>query len=163
MWCAGHFGLGVQSFLPDCAILIGDTDQQTDVDFLLEAGGQLHKFQITEVQTPSRRRGDEYKHGRKSDEEGTKGTEYGAQWICSAIEKKAKQYGKSDDLNLLVYVNFPARGMQFDEVRSTASAFSARFSSVWLLSGNALCCIHSSGQLPETNGWLRINESASET
>jgi hypothetical protein len=162
MWCAGHFGRGLELLPLDCAAWIANWDQQTGVDFELETTGVRQGFQSTEVQVPGRRRGDEYKgrsHGPWSDEDWTRGTEHGAEWICDAIDKKAKQYGKSDGLNLLVYVNFPAWNMQFESIRSTAAAPSARFASVWLLSGNALCSIRPSPRLPETNGWLRINES----
>ncbi len=163
LWCAAHFSRAYSQNIEQCAVWVADRDIQTDVDFELQVGGVRHPFQITEVQTPGRRRGEEYKGtGSDSwkDEDWSEGTEHGARWIHDAIEKKLTRYGGNvGGLNLLVYINFPAWEQQYETIRQGSSVSASKFASVWLLNGNALCCISPSSALGFLAGWMVIPES----
>jgi hypothetical protein len=162
-WCAAHFGRHYAHGLGPCHIHIEDHDEQSDADFELEAGGSVHPFQITEVQAPGRRRGDEYKKEASTTatlEDWSDGTENGPRWIREAIEKKLNRYGgRVSHLNLLVYLNFPAYDQQFHDIRETCAAVSSPFASVWLLNGNTAACIWSQTALSGPEGWLFGPES----
>ena len=157
-WCAAHFGRHYAHNLGPCHILIEDHDEQSDADFELEAAGGLHPFQITEVQAPGRRRGDEYKREpltKATLEDWSDGTENGPRWIRDAIEKKLNRYGgRVDHLNLLVYLNFPAYDQQYIDLRDACASVTSPFASVWLLNGNAVACIKSQTPLSGPEGWL---------
>jgi hypothetical protein len=162
IWCAAHFARGYSQNFPQTAVHISDVDEQTDVDFELEAMGSLHPFQVTEVQVEGRRRGSEYKGrepGQWEDEDWSRGSKDGATWIRDAIDKKARRYGAPASLNLLVYLNFPAWDQRYDEIQVVAHQPAQSFKSVWLLNGNALCCIRPSPDLPSWVGWLPMAES----
>ena len=162
-WCAAHFAVGYEKHLAPCAVLIEEVDPQNDTDFELEVEGGQHRFQVTEVQEPGRRRGDEYKVSRAPktiQEDWLLGTKHGSQWIHAAIQRKLERYGFVGDLNLLVYVNFPAYEVNFGEVREVAHVVAEPFASVWLLTGNALACIKSNRGLANVEPWLGIPESA---
>jgi hypothetical protein len=73
--------------------------------------------------------------------------------------KAAKRYSESHKLNLLVYVNFPAYEQQYEAIRTECEEAAASFGSVWLLNGNAICCIKGSDVFPPTKGWMFIEES----
>lgn len=60
LYCAARFGQALRQ-VQACWLHVADVDEQTDADFHLEVAGVLLPFQITEVQIPGRRRGDEYK------------------------------------------------------------------------------------------------------
>lgn len=162
-WCAAHFGRHYAHGIGSCHILIEDHDEQSDADFQFEAAGGLHPFQITEVQAPGRRRGDEYKKEASTKatlEDWSDGTENGPRWIREAIEKKLTRYGgRVSHLNLLVYLNFPAYDQQYVDIRETCASVSSPFASVWLLNGNAAACIWSQTALSGPEGWLFGPES----
>lgn len=162
-WCAAHFGRHYAHGVGPCHILIEDHDAQSDADFEFEAAGGVHQFQITEVQVPGRRRGDEYKRepsNKVTLEDWTDGTENGSRWIREAIEKKLNRYGgRVSHLNLLVYLNFPAYEQQYIDIRETCADVSTPFASVWLLIGNAAACIWSQTSLSGPEGWLFGPES----
>lgn len=162
LWCAAHFCAGLELVSGPYRIWISERDEQTDSDFELEVGQKRIPFQITEVQTPARRRGDEYRgraEGPWTDEDRELGTVEGAEWIRAAIAKKADRYSHPDTLNLLVYLNFPARSQQYVDLVARTHQEASRFASVWLLNGNTLCHVKSHRLLPEMNGWLVISES----
>ena len=165
-WCAAHFGCGLEILARPCTLFVSDRDEQLDADFELEMEGKRHSFQITEVQTPGRRRGDEYKGrstGPWTDEDRALGTKHGAEWIRAAIEKKAHHYAITKDLHLLVYLNFPARDQQYEELKSQTEQVASDFASVWLLTGNTLCTIKPCPTLPTVGGWLIIEESSAQS
>jgi hypothetical protein len=163
IWCAAHFGRHYAHGIGPCHVLIEDHDEQTDADFEFEAAGGVHPFQITEVQAPGRRRGDEYKKEAVSKttlEDWSDGTENGPGWIRDGIEKKLQHYaGRVSHLNLLVYLNFPAYDQQFIDIRNACTDVAAPFASVWLLNGNAVACISSQKALSGPEGWLFGPES----
>ena len=161
-WCAAHFSHGYEKHLGDCAVHIEEPDPQTDTDFHLEVDNVLHEFQVTEVQEPGRRRGDEYKHqpiAATRYEDWSLGTQAGPEWIRAAIDKKLHLYASVQRLNLLVYVNFPAYEVNYDNVRQCAASVAAPFASVWLLTGNAVGCVKPNPHLANVQGWLGIPES----
>ena len=145
LWCAAHFSLAFDRYIAPCTVLIVDQDAQTAADFELECDGEIFPIQVTEVTEPERRRGDEYKNGAtppvRSDD-WSRGSELGPSWVRAAIEKKAlKRYADAHQLNLLCYLNFGAWSQQFHDIREVCEKVSSEFSSVWLLNGNAMCCI----------------------
>ena len=163
MWCAAHFARAYNQHVAPCTALISDKDEQTDADFFLDTGEKTHPFQITERMEPARRRGDEYRWGESEKAQGenwSKGTEHGSAWVRLAIERKLmKKYAGTAELNLLVYLNFAAHEQQYEDMRSECVQLAPQFASVWLLNGNALCCIHQNPVLRAFQGWMMIPES----
>jgi hypothetical protein len=165
MWCAAHFARGYESRYGECYVWISDEDEQNDADFYLEIAGTRHPFQVTELMQPGRRRGDEYRNGggesgKTMFEDWSPGTEQGPAWVLEAIGRKVKKnYAGACQLNLLVYVNFPAYEQRYDRIVEECRAESQAFASVWLLNGNTICCIRGSDWFSETEGWLPVEES----
>lgn len=163
LWCAAQFGRAFLSNLGSCTLLVADHDEQTDVDFCLEVAGVRHPFQITEVQVPDRRRGDEYKNEALKGatlESWDSGTAQGASWVREAIQKKYDRYGGNvSALNLLVYVNFPAYEHDYEEIRQVTGDLAKEFASVWLLNGNGACCVSGSKALGGPHPWLFIPQN----
>lgn len=163
MWCAAHFARGYEKHYGECFVWISDSDEQTDADFELEVRRVCHPFQITELMQPGRRRGDEYRGGESGKtflEDWGPGTANGPMWVREAIERKAKKrYAAARKLDLLVYVNFPAYEQRFDRISKECEEAAKQFASVWLLNGNAICCIRCGDGFELTDGWLPIDES----
>jgi hypothetical protein len=163
MWCAAHFARAYNQYVAPCAVLISNEDEQIDADFFLEVGGTRYPFQVTELMEPGRRRGDEYRGGgaeRTRDEDWSEGTEHGPAWIRTAIElKNKKKYAGAATLNLLVYLNFAAYEQAYEGIQAECAQAAPGFASVWLLNGNALCCIHQNPELRAFQGWMMIPES----
>ena len=122
----------------------------------------MFPFQVTEVMEPGRRRGDEYRNvdpGVRHDDIEA-GTAHGPSWVRAALQNKlAKNYAGMESLNLLAYLNFAGRNLQFVDLREACAQVSRKFGSVWLLNGNTLCCIHPNAQIPSWEGWMVIEES----
>ncbi len=163
IWCAAHFSRAYERYLAPSYVLIDDSDIQTEVDFDLEVANIAHPFQVTEAMEPGRRRGDEYRYSSPVDarhDDIESGAEQGAWWIRAAIEKKLdKHYAGSSELNLLVYLNFAGRDQKFNHLRATCQDVARQFASVWLLNGNALCCIQPNPRIHSLENWLVIEES----
>lgn len=160
VWCIAQFSRAFLSNLGACSVLVADHDEQTDTDFYLEVRGIPYPFQITEVQTAGRRRGDEYKNRELMSstlQSWDSGTEQGALWIRESIQKKYDRYGRNvSALNLLIYVNFPAYEHDYDEICGVTGDLAKKFASVWLLSGNGACCVSGSKALGGPHPWLFI-------
>lgn len=159
IWCAAQFGRGLQSAGVDCAVWVSDADEQTEADFGIEAYGIRHDFQLTEVLSPGRRRGDEYRgksEGPWADSDWEQGTLHGGDWIRNAITHKARRYGDVSDLHLLIYVNFPAWDQTYERLQAVTATESRVFASVWLMTGHMLCCVRPSLTLPLAAGWHPI-------
>lgn len=162
IWCAAHFGIGYTKHIGPCSILIDDNDVQRYYDFELSITDQTHPFQIVECMGPCRRRGDEYRQETSEVEldDWETGTKEGSDWIKNSIEKKiTKYYGDTDDLNLLVYVNFAAFDQDYETISKHCAQPASKFNSVWLLVGNAICCIKSSEAFGSLKGWGHLNQS----
>ena len=157
LYCAARFAQAL-SRVRDCWVLVSDVDEQTDADFYLEVAGQSFPFQITEVQMPGRRRGDEYKQDKfphSTLESWDTGTEQGAIWIRDAVQKKHDRYGGNvAELNLLVYANFQAYEHDFEEICNISKDVASKFASVWVVNGNGACCIKGCETLGEACPWL---------
>ena len=157
IYCAARFAQAL-SQIRDCWVLISDVDEQTDADFYLEVTCQVFPFQITEVQMPGRKRGDEYKQDKlplSTLESWDSGSEQGAIWIRDAVQKKHDRYGGDvAKLNLLVYANFQAYEYDFEEICRVSNDAASKFASVWVLSGNGACCIKGSAAISEARPWL---------
>lgn len=165
LWCAAHFGRAYCFAFEPCYIWISDRDEQTDTDFQLELPAGVFDFQISEVQLPSRRRGDEYRRGDalpSSVEHYDQGDTLGPIWVRDRIEAKRSKYGDTRSLNLLIYLNFPARNQLYTDLASTCRTSSESFASVWLLNGNSICCIRRNPLLAFVEGWALVPESLSE-
>lgn len=159
IWCAAHFSMAYQTAFGECWVHISERDEQTAEDFWFEFKKECHPFQIAMVVDPVRRMGDEYK-GVIDDknisilEDWSAGTENGPSWVAERIAAKAKKYGDdSARLNLLLYLNFTAYEQNYWLLRNAANAHSAIFRSVWLLNGNAFCCIKEHTTLPWFHHW----------
>lgn len=163
MWCAAHFARAYERYICKCLVRIDEEDSQDDVDFELGLDNQWHLFQVAEVMQPDRRRGDEYKNlilSHMSIEDWDRGTEQGAEWIRSSIQRKLdKNYSRVSELNLLLYLNFVEDGLQHVNVRDHCEQVLRHFRTVWLLNGNALCCLKPATSPISFEGWLQIPES----
>lgn len=159
LYCAAKFAKAL-SEVWECWVLVSDIDEQTDADFYLDINGQHFPFQITEVQMPGRRRGDEYKQESScssTPESWDCGTALGPIWIRDAVQKKCDRYGgKVADLHLLVYSNFQAYEQDFNQIRLATEEVASKFASVWVVNGNGTCCIKGHAALGEARPWLFV-------
>ena len=141
---AGLFGLGYEQHVGACCVAaLSDAPESPDVDFfLLDCCGRRHAFQTVEVLDPDRRRGDEYRgieaaHARGKqmvihDDDPERGNTHGLDWIAAEVAKKARRYGASEELHLLVYANFRVY-LQHKELAARTVPFAAQFASVWVI------------------------------
>ncbi|MBU1343946.1 MAG: hypothetical protein KKE44_20350, partial [Proteobacteria bacterium] len=147
IWCAAYFGKGYHRNIKPCSIGIDEIDLQEDFDFTIKVGDHEFPFQLTEIQEPNRRRGDEYKNGNYQEweyENWEPGTENGPIWIREAIQKKiGKFYSEPHKLNLLVYVNFSAWEHNYKTIIEETKDLYDVFASIWLMNGNAICSLYS--------------------
>ncbi len=157
LYCAARFGQAL-SQLHKCWLRVADGDEQTDADFHLEVAGKVMPFQLTEVQLPGRRRGDEYRQETLPQailESWDLGTVHGPAWIRDAVQKKHDRYGGNvASLNLLVYANFLACELDFDEVCCATTEVASKFASVWVVHGHGACCIKGGDPLGPARPWL---------
>ena len=160
MYCAGHFALAYEEAKAPCHVLYEEPDPKNHVDFHLETATGRHQFQLTEIQEPDRRRGDEYRsaiRARPVDETSLqRATDDGPSWIASAIEKKRRAYaGTLSKLHLLVYVNFPAYSLSYQAVVEAVPPDDNDFASIWLITGDSVCCLKVSPDLGALPGWYK--------
>ncbi len=74
-------------------------------------------------------------------------------------KKINKRYSKSNLLNLLLYVNYPAWDHNYEKiVKSTKDLYNV-FASIWLINGNAICSLYSTDELGEINDWQEFGET----
>lgn len=165
LWCAAHFSRAYEAAIGPCWVHISERDEQLSADFWFEFEGNLHPFQVTEVLQPGRKRGDEYRRLEEGVnvsvlEDWSEGTEFGASWVAARIKAKAEKYGAdAGELHLLVYLNFQAYAQDYSVLRSTTAEYAAHFRSVWLLSGNAFCCVKATEALQSIEDWHGAAES----
>ena len=169
IWCATHFSKAFKYEFGPCWIHISDNDEQEPADFWFEFEEKQHPFQITMALDPKRRLGDEYRNFEENGhasvlEDPSRGTQFGASWISQRIEAKANQYGsEASSLNLLVYLNFTAHDQQYDTIRIASIQHAMKFNSVWLINGNAFCCIKQGDDLPSFELWRIATETLANT
>lgn len=162
LWCVAQFARGYAANLSPCSIWIHEGDAQTYFDFQLEVDSCKLNFQLTEVQLPSRRRGDEYRKGGLSGyttvDDWDKGEEFGGEWISSAIKRKFVRYGGDvSELSLLVYVNYVTVEHPYLKLREQVADVAAPFHSVWLINGHSIACVATkNGDLNAQVGWMFV-------
>ena len=165
-FCAGHFSLAYAAAIAPCEVEIEEPDPQNHVDFWLVTPTGRHAFQVTERQEPERRRGDEYKAGlvpQPTEEALDVAATLGADWIVETVLKKNRSYsGSNTSLHLLVYVNFPAYDLRFEDIQLRLQGVQETFGSIWLLAGDSMACAKSSAMLGQLNGWFSTPARASE-
>jgi hypothetical protein len=139
---AALFGLGYEQHVGPCRLAaLSDAPESPDAEFFdLNGHGGQHAFQTVEVLDPGRRRGDEYHDIEAAHAEGKqmvihddgpeRGNAHGLDWITVEVAKKARKYGASEGLHLVVYVNFRVYLQHADLVARTAP-YTARFASIW--------------------------------
>lgn len=146
MWCAARLAAGFEHHWGPCTVLIEDVDDQRSGDFAISFnGGHTHKFEQTEVQKKGRRRGDEYRSLSPGSTwlEPFIDTEAAIQQIQRGIEAKAqKLYSDQSDLQLLVYVNLSAHGLDAVEIQRRCTKACDGFAGVWLMTGELFANIH---------------------
>jgi hypothetical protein len=150
------FGIGYEEFVSPCRVAINATKHRLDADFFLDAHGREFPFQIVEVMEPGRRRGAEYKPGalKHISYDPDTGRANGPQWITRKLEQKvAKNYANAGSVNLLLYANFPAQGLQAADVIAATSKFKDNFASAWVQTALHLTTLWSRGDLGQINGW----------
>lgn len=163
MWCAAHFARSFDQHVARCLVQIDEVDSQDDVDFELVVGATSLPFQVAEVMEPDRRRSAEYKNfqpGVMRQEDWSRGTANGPEWIRRAIESKLnKNYARETSLNLLLYINYPAYHQNYFDIRQACSAVLNDFASTWLLAGDAFASLRPIAGMPSFEGWKKIPES----
>jgi hypothetical protein len=166
-YCAGHFALAYEEAKAPCAVVFEEPDPGNHIDFFLRTPTGLHEFQLVEVQQPGRRRGDEYRSSagvlHPNEDERLLAAQDGPYWIANAIDRKREAYGGPlSSLNLLVYVNFWAHGLQYNAIVHAMPQRTNDFGSIWLLSGDAMCCVKASAALGDLPGWYKTPAVTSE-
>jgi len=166
-WCAGTLGVGYSKYVNQCMVGVNEDRYREDVDIFLKTEREAWEFQLAEVQQPGRRRGLEYQR-MASGELRTIGYDpddgklLGSSWLVEGARRKvAKRYANSESMNLLLYANFPARELQYDELVVKLQFLSETFSSVWIISSEYISSVFSSPALGEVKGWglmRRIHE-----
>jgi hypothetical protein len=162
-WCAGVLGMGYAQYVRPCTVAINDTNDRLEVDAFLESHGETYPFQIVEAVRDGRKRGKEKKDLasgviRSVPYHPEKGRIDGPQWIANMIAKKVeKRYSGSRYLNLLVYANFNAHQLNYEEVRMKAAQFRTCFHSIWVILGRHICSLYSPNELGSLPGWGEID------
>jgi hypothetical protein len=156
-WCAAMFGVGYSKHVAPCTVAVNESRYRADVDMFLRAADQDWEFQVTEVQTPGRRRGLEFKQFADGNVRLAAYSVDNAQvlsWLAQGAEhKKAKRYSGSHGLNLLLYANFAVSGLEYELVAAALSRFAQDFASIWVVTSLHLCSAFSQPGLGEVRGW----------
>lgn len=148
-WCAGSFGVAYAFNVQECQVAMQPLERADDVDFHLRNQFDTFRFQTVEVQRPDRRRGLEFRQlqGLAPYRPATEGAG-GTDWIRAAVEKKvAKRYATARNLNLLIYANFTTEQLEFPVIVGELSDLAQQFSSVWVMTYNAIGSVSTSSQL----------------
>lgn len=158
-WCAGTFGVGYSKYVAPCMVAVNEDRYREDVDIFVKTELKTWEFQLAEVQQPGRRRGLEYRKAaageiRAIGYDPDDGKAHGADWLAEGARRKvAKRYSGSSGLNLLLYANFPARELAYDQLVAKLEFLTVHFSSVWVISSEYISSIFSPPQLGAVNGW----------
>jgi hypothetical protein len=162
-WCAGMLGLGYELGAAPCLVAVNESQDNLDVDIYLLSNGLEFPFQLVEAMEPGRRRGQEYKRVESINLQGIssssleEGHKNGPRWITEKIKQKVeKHYEASTKLNLLVYANFSARQLEYEDVCTAARPYLSSFSSVWVVSSLFLGALSITNELKKVNGWCQI-------
>lgn len=132
-WIASLFSRGFSGLVKPCEVRVCvNKGKEAFPDFEIRVDGHVHEFELTEVQLPKRKRGDEYIKGIGPRGKFA-GLEETARYICDGVKKKANMnYNPSP--HLLVYVNFQvAKEVDLKRVREVCRPYYSKFKSIWLL------------------------------
>jgi hypothetical protein len=164
-WCAGKLSTGYQAHVRPCLVAVNPSAERMDADFFLQTAGRHFAFQSVARHEPDRRIANDYlalaRRGPRMthiDHE----VDQAALWLAEAVKAKAKRYGPSPDMNLVVYANFFARQVQFAEIAMAVLPWRQHFGSLWIFTGTHICSIWSTlelGQIVEDGnlGWGRLD------
>lgn len=162
-WCAGMLGLGYELGAAPCLVAVNDSSDHLDVDIYLSSKGLEFPFQLVEAMEPGRLRGKEYKQSESIGLRGfsssslEEGRINGPHWIAGKIKQKVeKSYENSEKLNLLVYANFSARQLNYEDVCAVAHPYLSAFASVWVVSSLFLGALSVANELKKVGGWCQI-------
>jgi hypothetical protein len=166
MWCAARFGIGYETHVGECTLEIESEDERREYDFHLRALGSRLPFQIAEVLDSGRRRGDEYRgRTRKQvtealDRRPSQGDWYAAKRVREALASKNQKYRTgSAGLHMLLYVNIKASSVPWASVANATEHEAKAFASVWLLTQDLFCCIHSGKVWSGFVGWKALDRA----
>jgi hypothetical protein len=147
-WCAAHFGLGYQRHVAPCAVWVNSA-QASDTDFVLQVNDNEFAFQTTLADVPERRMGDDHKPGADGrfpsrPYEPSRGSVEGPAWIADAVRKKVESnYAGSENLNVLVYANFPSDGLDYAATCARVDEVASPFASIWIVTNHQICSVKS--------------------
>lgn len=163
MWCAARFGTGYSRHFSACTLEVEPEDEQRDYDFHLHIPEGRLPFQITEVLDEGRRRGDEYRTTSKDevakllDQRPWQSDMYASQRVCEELQSKiAKRYAEPETLHMLLYLNLKASSVSWASLAGPAENQARVFASVWLVTQDLFCCIHSGKVWSGLVGWRGI-------
>ena len=157
-WCASFFGIGYEKYLRPCKFAVDERLESRGIDFVMEVEGKKYPFQTTEVLERGRKRGEEVREIEKGNivlrsYMPARGGQEGPDWIVADIAKKAeKHYAGSEDLNLLVYVDFEAHGLNFNVIKEKAKMYCDSFSSICLITDEHIASLIPNATLGEIKG-----------
>jgi hypothetical protein len=156
-WRAASFGVGYQKYIAGCKVAMSAPGARED--FFLLANGREFPFQTVSVQEEGRRLGDEYRRPPGlTPWRPALGTE-GLRWLETGIRKKAdKRYARSNDLNILVYMNFNS-SLEWDAVTVALTPFRETFASLWLMAYHLIGTVFSTpdlGSVEKCMGWRKL-------
>jgi len=158
-WCAAMFGIGYSKHVTSCEVAVNESRYREDVDFFVRIADVDWGFQLAEVLRSDRRRGEEY---RKLMDGGThlspyqpgRGSHEGPDWLAKIVDKKiAKRYASSNSLNLLLYANFEAAGLEYSNIQMRLAEYSPQFGSLWIITSLHVCSVFSTPSLGAVPGW----------
>jgi len=158
---AAIFGVAYVKYVRKCQVGLNETSYQMDADFFVKAERREWPFQLTECDDPDRHRGDEMKGFANGSiktvpYEPERGRIEGPDWIRNIIGKKTKK-NYANDINLLVYFNFPSHEIEYGIIKNATLEFKDRFASIWILSNSHVCSLFSCPELGEIVRWEKLS------
>jgi len=166
-WCALRFGLGYENYVESCHVSINEVEN-SDTDFTLKTGAGSFPFQTTIADVPERRMGDDYKPGPDGNlplrpYAPERGRIEGPKWIADVVREKAeKKYANSGELSLLVYANFSAHEMDYQEVCNQVKKHRSSFLSIWVITNHQICSLTTIPELGEILYFANLHESEAQ-
>lgn len=163
-WIASRFATGYGNNLTACKIDIADRDEQKDFDFHLVLDDARLPFQIVEVLDKARRRGDEYRNlteverkAIESERLRLNSASYAVDRTSCELQRKADKYSDPSGLHVLVYLNVCAHSVPWAALANGVEAAAKNFASVWVVTGEIMCCIKPRSLQVAWVGWKAID------
>jgi hypothetical protein len=86
-----------------------------------------------------------------------RGHVHGPSWLAEGVaKKKRKLYAGSSTLHLLLYANFSARQLKYNEVVAALTPYAGDFASIWIITDVLFCSVFSPPDMGSVNGWLQV-------